>query len=84
MNRIEPMRNGRLTHATELELSFTVSVSKLRLSAELPVSGVLRNDVPEKTCGYLQSPMRQERPNKVCREAEATVGWRPIFESMKC
>lgn len=33
----------------------TASVSKLRPWDELPISGVSRADVPEKTCGYLQT-----------------------------
>lgn len=65
-------------------LPVTASVSTVRPWAELPVSGVFRDGVPEKTCGDLQTVMRQERPDKEHPLAEATVGWRAISESMKC
>ena len=38
--------------------------------------------VPEKA--HALSTVRQERPDKECPEAEATVGWRAVSESMKC
>lgn len=61
MNPIEPMRYGRLrvwqTYSCIRAgtLPVIASVSKVRSWAELSISGVFRADVPEKTCGYLQT-----------------------------
>lgn len=61
MNPIEPMRYGRLrvwqTYSCIRAgtLPVIASVSKVRPWAELSISGVFRDDVPEKTCGYLQT-----------------------------